>query len=258
MKAIWHGTASIELVNGQGKLLFDPFVPLKGSPVAVSIDEFDGFSDIFVTHGHFDHIVDIPEICKRNPEVRIHCTQTPFSTLMAKGVPEENLRLLTFGQSTEVNGFTIKAIHGKHAKLPQLSPKLFLSFIRHPARGNIPYIIRENRVCRENDETVFYKVESDGSTLFLMGSLNLWDDTEYPDGADLLILPYNGWTDNYPPALRVMERLKPKRVVLDHYDDTFPPLTAPPDLTPVLDYTVCDVKAMKLGEAVTVQPENTF
>ena len=52
MDLIWHGTAAMEVVCGQGKILFDPFVPLKGSPVKVSIDEFDGFSDIFVTHCH--------------------------------------------------------------------------------------------------------------------------------------------------------------------------------------------------------------
>ena len=256
MKAVWHGTASIELINGQGRILFDPFVPLKGSPVPVTIEEFDGYTDIFVTHGHFDHIVDLPEIYRRNPDVRIYCTGTPYTTLSDKGIPGENLRLISFGQSVVVNGFNIRTFHGKHAELPKLTPKLFMSFIRHPSRGNIPYIIKENKVCRENDETVFYLIEADGRTVFLMGSLNLRDDTDYPAGADLLILPYNGWADNYPPAVRIIDRLKPDRVVLDHYDDTFPPLTVPPDLAPVLRYGACDVKAMELRKAVTVQPKN--
>ena len=37
------------------------------------------------------------------------------------------------------------------------------------------------------------------------------------------------------PAVRILERLKPGRVLLDHYDDTFPPLTEPLDLRPLLD-----------------------
>ena len=85
MKLIWHGTASIELVSSSGRLLFDPFVPLKGSSVPVRIADFDGFTDIFVTHGHLDHIGSLPEIVRRNPEVRIYCTQTPFRTLLGKG-----------------------------------------------------------------------------------------------------------------------------------------------------------------------------
>ena len=52
MDLIWYGTASVEAVCGEGKLLFDPFVPLKGSSVKVGIEEYDGFSAVFLTHCH--------------------------------------------------------------------------------------------------------------------------------------------------------------------------------------------------------------
>ena len=65
MYLIWHGTASIEIGHSGGRLLFDHFVPLSGSPVPVTIEEFDGFTDILVTHGHLDHIADIPQIVRR-------------------------------------------------------------------------------------------------------------------------------------------------------------------------------------------------
>ena len=71
MRLVWHGTASIEIVSEGGRLLFDPFVPLKGSPVPVKLADFDGFTDIFVTHGHLDHILTIPDVARRNPETRI-------------------------------------------------------------------------------------------------------------------------------------------------------------------------------------------
>ena len=100
----------------------------------------------------------------------------------------------------------------------------------------------------ENDETVFYKIEADEKNICLMGSMNLRDDSHYPVDADLLILPYNGWEDNFPPAVRIIERLKLKRVLLDHYDDTFPPLTMPLDLEPILEKYKGLVRAMQLGE----------
>ena len=106
--------------------------------------------------------------------------------------------------------------------------------------------MKENRVCVENDETVFYLIEADGKKLSLMGSMNLRPDEEYPVGTDLLVLPYNGWDDNFPPAVRTIDRLKPKRVVLDHYDDTFPPVTMPIDLSPILEKYPGAVTAMKL------------
>ena len=67
-----------------------------------------------------------------------------------------------------------------------------------------------------------------------MGSMNLKEEIEYPIGSDLLILPYNGWEDNFKPAVKVIESLKPKRILIDHYDDTFPPITMPIDIAPIL------------------------
>lgn len=246
-KIIWHGTASVELISESGRILFDPFVPLKGSSVPVNIDDFDGFTDVFVTHGHFDHISSLPEIVKRNPQMLIHCTKTPYRTLTRKGIDRKNLHLLHYGDTLNVNGFQLSVLHGRHAILPKATIKRLVYILKHPAKGNLPFILRENRVCVENDETVFYKIEANEKTICLMGSMNLRDEVEYPVEADLLILPYNGWEDNFAPAVKVIERLKPKRVLLDHYDDTFPPLTMPLDLEPILGKYEGKVKKMRLG-----------
>lgn len=246
-KIIWHGTASVELISDCGRILFDPFVPLKGSLVPVTIEDFDGFTDIFVTHGHFDHITSLPKIVQRNPKTLIHCTKTPYRTLARKGVDRKNLHLLHYGDTLKVNGFQLSVLHGRHAILPKATLKRLVYILKHPAKGNIPFILRENRVAVENDETVFYKIEANEKTICLMGSMNLRDEVVYPVEADLLILPYNGWEDNFAPAVKVIERLKPKRVLLDHYDDTFPPLTMPLDLEPILGKYEGKVKKMRLG-----------
>jgi len=235
MKIKWYGTASVEIIHLSTHILFDPFVPLKGSSISFSIDKYDGFSDIFVTHGHFDHISNLPEIVKRNSEVIIHCTKTPFKTLTLKGIPERNLNLITYGQEIHIGDITLRVFHGRHAVLDTISFSKLMHILKSPSRGNLPHIIRENRVCKENDETVCYHIETDGKYIFLMGSLNLRDDIEYPTGSDFLVLPYNGWKDNFPPALRIIERLQPKKVILTHYDVTFPPITMPVDLTPLLE-----------------------
>lgn len=235
MEIVWHGTASVELRTKEGKILFDPFVPIKGSPVDIGVEEFDGFGDIFITHGHLDHVASLPSIYKRNPNIRIHCTQTPYRTLRRKGIPKENLAIINFGDEITVFDFKIRILHGKHARLPRLTAKLFAEMFSTPAKENLPYLLHEHTLCKERGETVFYDIEAEEKRVSLMGSLNLRDDTEYPAESDLLILPYNGWTDNFPPASAVIERLRPKKVLLDHYDDTFPPVTRKINLAPILE-----------------------
>ena len=193
MNVIWHGTASIEAVSKEGKILFDPFVPLKGSETAVRLEDYDGFTDIFITHGHFDHISNIPEIIKRNPKGKVYCTNTPYCTLRKKGVPEANLFLLHYEDVLDINGFRIRVMHGKHAILPGASFSRIAYMLKSPVKRNMFHIAREHLTCRENDETVMYMIEADGKTLCVMGSLNLRDEIDYPEHADLLILPYNGW-----------------------------------------------------------------
>lgn len=252
MDLIWHGTASIEAICGQGRILFGLFVPLKGSPVDVRLEEFDGFSHIFVTHCHLDHVVDLPRIIKRNPDAVIFCTQAAYTTLRRKGVLERNLTLLRYGDTHTVNGFSVRALHGRHATLPKADGKRVGSWIKSPARGNIPYLLKEYFVCREKDECVFYQIEADGKTAALMGSLNLRDGAEYPTGADVLVLPFNGWEDNLPPAVRVIERLRPRRVLLNHYDETFPPVSPPVDVSPITQRFPELVSPMRLRKIVHV------
>lgn len=252
MEIKWHGTASIELKNQTGRILFDPFVPLKGSNVKVAIEDFDGFTDIFVTHGHFDHIVNLPEICGRNPSVRIYCTRAPYKTLLKKGVPGGNLILIDYGRTIEINGFKITAIHGKHARLIKATPKKVSYYLRSECRYNIPILVKGVRDYREKDETVFYLVEAEDKRVELMGSLNLRDGCDYPTGCDALVLPYNGWKDNFPPAVGVIEKLRPKHVYLDHFDVTFPPFTEPLDLTPVLEKYGDRIEALALNNVVEV------
>ncbi len=252
MDLTWFGTASIVAECRQGKLLFDPFVPLKGSPVNVRIEEFDGYSDIFVTHCHLDHVADLPKIVKRNPDVMLYCTMTPYRTMLKKGILEHNLTLIHYGDILTVNGFSVRVYHGKHAVLPKADRQRIVSWIKSPARWNAPSLYRQYIEYRENDETVAYRIEADGKTVFLMGSMNLRDEVQYPTGADALVLPYNGWDDNLPPAVRTVERLKPKRVLLDHYDDTFPPVSSPVDLSPVLQRYADRMVAMNLREPIQV------
>lgn len=244
----WYGTASIELMSNGQKILFDPFVPLRGSNIPVSLNDYEGVDTIFVTHGHFDHILSLPGIVKRNPNVKIFCSETPFATLIKKGVPERNLEQIKPSDVIKLENFTVRAFHGKHAVLPRATFRRIAGMFFSKNIRNIPLILREHRMCRENDETIFYLVEAEGKTVSLMGSLNIRNDVSYPVGSDLLVLPYNGWEDNYPPAISVIDKLKPKEIILDHFDDTFPPVTSHIDTSPIINKYTGQCRILSLYE----------
>ena len=248
MDLTWFGTASVAFRCAQGAILFDPYIPLKGSPTSVTPEEYDGFPDVFVTHCHLDHVAELPRLVKRNPDVRIYCTDTPYKTLRRRGIPERNLILIRYGETLLVNGFAVGVYHGKHAVLPKADRRRILGWIRSPARGNIPRLLAQYFIYRENDETAAFQIEADGKRVFLMGSMNLRNEVEYPIGADVLVLPYNGWNDNFPPAVRIVRRLDPQKILLDHYDETFPPVSPPVDLSPILKEYGERISALEPGK----------
>ena len=92
--------------------------------------------------------------------------------------------------------------------------------------NNLQRIRKAGRGFDEAGETVVYDITVSGMKILLMGSLNLDENTKYPVGADLLILPFQGRSDINDYALGFIERLRPNKVMLSHFDDSFPPISS--------------------------------
>lgn len=234
MKLTWFGTAAVAFSCNDTTIIFDPFVPLKGAENPTPVSAYDGYNTIFITHGHFDHIKSLPYICERNPKAQIYATKTPVKTLKDRGLFDDNLHEISYDASYSVGPFEIHVMHGKHAILPKFSFHRLFQILMDGHWGNIIPIIKGAKEYPENDETIFYDIKADGKHICLLGSMNLRDEISYPTQMDVLLLPYNGWEDNYSPAVAIIERLKPKRILLHHYDNSFPPVSSDLDLTPIL------------------------
>ena len=232
MKIIWHGTAALTLSCGGVTLAVDPFI---GMPVGMSggerlnsqrADALRKADAVLATHGHFDHIYDIPALYAGSA-TPVYATKTPVTTLTEKGVKPDRLYTLTPGQSIVIGSFCVTAYQSRHCTfdLAVILKTVFRkAAVRHPKR--LFDLLRLNRDYPENGETLFYEITADGKRLQIMGSMGMADGADYPTGADLLILPFQG-TGNPAATVRpIVDRLKPKRILLDHYDDAFPPLSA--------------------------------
>lgn len=238
MKLSWFGTASVMLESEGYRLVFDPFltIPIRESICRRKLHaiKYRTADAVLVTHGHFDHILDIPRLYKGS-DTKIYATSTPCKALMKRKVERDQLRVIGPGVTFTLGNFTIRVYQGRHCRFdPGIMLKTVFKWETFLYPKRLYELIKLNRLYAENGETLFYEIEAEGKRVQLMGSMGLDIDTEYPTGADVLILPFQGTLNPARTVAPIIHKLQPKKIYLDHYDNTFPPMSSHVD---TVDFT---------------------
>ncbi len=224
MKVSWYGTATVSLDCGETKLLFDPFSRKNRKLPPLEPARFAGHTALLLTHGHFDHISGVPAVLRENPELPVYCTKTPAATLEKLGVPRENLQLIAPGDTFRIGEVAVQVHAGKHISFNPgyLLPALprFVAFFPQTF-----YLLHLILALPENRETVAFELTAEGRTVFLMGSYGVDENAEYPVRPSLFVLPFSGNSRIAQEAAPFLERTRPRNILFDHFDDSFPPLT---------------------------------
>ena len=268
MEITWYAAASLVMREGDAAIAFDPFFGMRvgcftdKAFTVLPKEDFRAVTDVFVTHGHFDHIYYLPELCDAS-HFQIHCTPAPRKTLIRRGVSPERLVPAAAGRVDNIAPFTVTAYQSRHCRytVPTILETLFRrGFFRHPV--HLIRLLREMICCQEKGEILMYEVSCGGKRIQVLGSLGLDGNIEYPTDADVLILPFQGRSDLEPYALGIVRRLKPRSVLLDHYDNAFPPIS---DEIPTENFikTLCEQEhipcvVMEKGRDVHVETEKTL
>lgn len=231
MDLTWYGTAGLVLREGERTLAFDPFCgiglgQLKRPPQHLPFEEaFRAAEDVLITHGHFDHIYHLPRLYGQGTG-RIFCTGAPARTLKRRGFDPARVQVIAPGWQGRFGPFAVRAFQGRHCRFDRalvVRTVFNRRFFAHP--GHLARLLKLYMTYPERGETLLFDVECDGFRIQVMGSMGLDPQADYPTGADVLVLPYQGRSDLTTWALELVRRLAPKAVLLDHYDDTFPPIT---------------------------------
>ena len=227
MKVTWLGTAGIRIEAMGERFVFDPFVELPGAQNPNILGDFQKDPIIFLTHGHFDHAYFVPDLIEQG-DVTVFCTKTPAQTLEHYLDNADSIVQIGPGDALDFGKCRINVYRGKHIHKDfkiilhtLLSPRIFHFF------RNFRFIIYAYRRFPEAGETVCFELSAEGKRVLILGSLGLDPDCFYPDSPDLLILPYQGSSreDLLAQAGRVIDRIRPRRIMLSHFDDAFPPIS---------------------------------
>lgn len=231
MKITWYGTASLKIETPQGKLLVDPFgkMPIGRAAEERSVAHYEEFyadcPDVLLTHGHVDHISHFKRFFGGR-SARIYASKTPCQSLIRDGLRADQLCEIGPGWNGRAAGLEITAWQGRHCRFdcPLILKTLFKPMLWCHL-GQTLRLLRCLLRYPENGETLFYELKGEGVRIQIMGSMSLDPQTVYPTGADVLIFPLQGRSNQDTYALQFVERLKPKQIWIDHYDNAFPPFS---------------------------------
>ncbi|HNX28391.1 MAG TPA: MBL fold metallo-hydrolase [Syntrophomonadaceae bacterium] len=230
MEMKWYGTAAISLTTADETIIFDPFLSFNDAEKHISLQEIANIEHIFITHGHFDHTMHIPELLEASL-ARVYCHETVAAVLQKKGVAAKRIVCIKPGDVINLDNFEIKVLRGEHISfdwrliMKTIFCRRVLKWLKNTGKiinGFIKY---------PKGQVLIYHIKAEGQQILHMGSMGMCFDEDYPSDIEILTLPFQGRSDIDDFAMHFIRRINPKAVFLHHFDDSFPPISNEIDIT---------------------------
>jgi len=110
----WLGTACFEIyLPNQKTMIIDPYVDDSVSS-PISSDQFEGCDYIFITHGHYDHVLDTGKLAKQFNPI-IYCSKIAAEALIKHlGVDSALIQTISAGDVIREDGMIVEVVPGLH------------------------------------------------------------------------------------------------------------------------------------------------
>lgn len=215
----WLGNAGFECRLGATILLIDPFLT-RPSPSRIyfgrvtpdrrAIDKHIQTCDhILVSHAHFDHFMDVPDIAKNNLGI-VHGSTNTCELAQRLGVPEHQNHFINACDEFDIGDIKVKVITAAHPWIPGYTRGRLDEKLIPPLR------LRDYRM----DTCLSFLITFQGRRILVWSSTR----TEKAEPADMLIcraVSSQRWYE------QIIESVQPRLVIPSHWDDMFRPLSEP-------------------------------
>jgi L-ascorbate metabolism protein UlaG (beta-lactamase superfamily) len=226
----WLGTAGYRLTFEGQTLYIDPYVSRVGvrdvlrKRVALADSALHDrwltppgpVAGVLVGHTHFDHAIDVPELCRRTG-AKAYGSASLAQLMRAFGRSEQCVEV-TPARAYELGPFTVRFHLSLHSKL--------LLGLKVPFDGELTcdHVDGFNAGAYRCGQVYGIEIDVAGVKLYHQGSANLIDEAVPRGGVDVFLAGIAGrsFTRGYWP--RILGRLEPRVVVASHFDDFFRPL----------------------------------
>lgn len=250
----WLGTAGYELCFQGTVVLIDPYfsrIPLSQIFFRAQINHeaidrgVERADAVLVGHSHFDHVLDVPTICKKTG-APVYGSQSTANLCAAAGLPAEQIHVLdNKGAEFEVGPFHITAVTSEHS--PFMMGRI-------PFPGDVPCTCDLPMAGRHYrcGQVFNYLIRVGSRQIYHLGSAQLVDDALKTADIDMALICAAGRNHTERYVERVIRQVEPQRIIPMHYDNFFRTLDSDMKMLPRmhLDRLVDEIHAVDNNVAV--------
>lgn len=235
MEITWWGTASFRIKTGNNVILIDPF--LSRNPDAkphqyLTPEEIQEGDLVFLSHGHFDHSMDVPVIAN-NTGASVFCSKEVGFTLLGKGLKREKFN------EVDVEGYRVAFPNGQAEAFFSEHVVFDRKLIYKTLWRGKHNLLKHYKLHKEYPvgQVLSWRFEIEDKIIHFFGSGGSpAEEMEKlaSNKTDILLVPLQGHSDICNIALEYVHVMQPKIVIPHHHDNFFPPISSEINIEPFI------------------------